>query len=221
MCVPACESESGLVWERERESVPGDAAVFSSAEGAAGQACTASPVCPEAVCGSVPSSADGLSGTGECRVAFRFWFCFVLSLRRAAAFEHPLASRWRRGNPIASPIAHKTSRRRRLRRRPTPSDVASRAFLLFLFLPSIVPACHLVRPASVLLRTGERGRVRFGLRVRPAAAVDSGKLRRASQPAAAASLRLRRQRWSLPEATAKCDGAAFVRPRVSVPPAEI
>lgn len=79
MCVPACESESGLVWERERESVPGDAAVFSSAEGAAGQACTASPVCPEAVCGSVPSSADGLNSLAPASVGLLFASGFVSS----------------------------------------------------------------------------------------------------------------------------------------------
>ncbi|KAH6927361.1 hypothetical protein HPB50_002322 [Hyalomma asiaticum] len=79
--------------------------------------------------------------------------------------------------------------------------VAGRFLFFSLFLPSlIVPwraflraPCHLVRPACVLLRTGvfvvegKGGRAFGGLRVRPAAAVDSGKLRRASQPAAAAS----------------------------------
>lgn len=138
----------------------------------------------------------------------------VLLLFPGAAFEHPLTSR---RNPIASPIAHKTSRRR-FRRQP-PSDGC---FSLF-FLATIARSCVLcvtpfVLPAYSYARRWARRAAFGGSRVRPAAAVDSGKLRRAS-PASGVALS---PTTSVVVVVARGDGeAAFVRPRVSVPPAEI
>lgn len=102
-----------------------------------------------------------------------------------------------------------------------PSSAAERR--LSFFLATIARSCVLcvtpfVLPAYSYARRWARRAAFGGSRVRPAAAVDSGKLRRAS-PASGVALS---PTTSVVVVVARGDGeAAFVRPRVSVPPAEI
>lgn len=230
VCVPACESESGSVWGRERGSVPGDAAVFPSAEGQLAKLARLRLCAPKRFAAASPALPTGSAliyapGTGECRVAFRFWFCFVLSLRRAAAFEAPTSQSTAERQPyrfayraqnIPATSVEAAADAERCR-------VAGVFCFLFSFPPSFRRSC--VSPRSSCLRTITHGRAREGAFRFACPAGGGGRLGEtpARQPASGGCVAspLRRQRWSLPEATAKCDGAAFVRPRVSVPPAEI